>query len=428
MIDEKYVQKIYKNMEEILKEKIISRTEYIDTIEKYFGTPLIKVIIWQRRVGKSSLLKKILREFCQQRGIAKENIFYINKELPDFDDIVDYESLKTVFSLFLKHTDPKQKIVIAIDEIQDIQEREKFINGYLAKYQERCEIFITGSNSFLLSGELSTYLTGRYIEFPIFPLSFTEFCIFKWEKNKKSKQNFLEYLQFGGLPAIFKMQYDKDPIYPYLLGVYNTIISKDIIQHYQIRNIAFFRDLYKYTLSNIGNIISGKTIRDYLKSQNIAISTDTVLNFLHYAEETFLLYKIRSVNPETKKYFEIYNKYYVGDLGLRNALVGFDFKRDIGKLLENYVYLILQRKGYSVMIWRLKNWQEIDFIAEKWWIKKYFQVCYLLWDEQTMEREYRSLEAINDNREKFVVSFDDIDHGIHKGIKHISILDIEDLI
>jgi predicted AAA+ superfamily ATPase len=220
------------------------------------------------------------------------------------------------------------------------------------------------------------------------------------------------------------MEYSSEIIFSYLLSIYNTIVLKDIIQYNNISNINFFRDLYKYTLSNIWNIVSWKKIKDYLKSQWINLWNDTVLNFLHYWENAFLLNKVYSVNPNNKKIFEIYNKYYASDLGLRNSLVWFNLKEDIWKLIENYVFLELKRNGYEVKIWRLKNWKEIDFMTEKLWIIKYFQVCYLLWGEETMSREYSSLEEINDNWEKYVVSFDDIDFWVYKWIKWVNVMRI----
>jgi predicted AAA+ superfamily ATPase len=264
------------------------------------------------------------------------------------------------------------------------------------------------------------------MEFPIYPLSFQEFCFFK--KEPESRQNFVEYLKYGGLPGIFRMEYSDEVIFSYLFSVYNTIFVKDIIHHNVIKNVAFFEDLYKYTLSNIGNIITGESIKNYLKSQHIAMGNETILNFLHYGQETFLLNKVGSVNPDTKQYFEIYNKYYAGDLGLRNAFVGYTFDKDIGKLMENYVYLELKRHGYEVKIGRLFNKKEIDFIAEKHGIIKYFQVCYLMGDEKTMAREYSPLEEIHNSWEKFVVSFDEIDHGIHNGIKWVSVMNLNTLL
>ena len=412
-------------IQKILQENIIDRDFYLNRINKYLNTPLIKVLIGQRRVWKSSILKSVIQKLVENSEILIENIFYINKELPVFDDVKNYDNLKEKFEKFLQNK-KEWKIFVWIDEIQEIIGWEKFINALLADYWENIEIFITWSNSFLLSWELATYLTWRYIEFNILPLSYSEFSIFKNEE--KSKKLFLEYLKFGWLPAIFKMEYSEEVIFPYLLWVYNTIVLKDIIAYHNIKNVSFFKDLYKYTLANIWNIVSWKSIKDYLKSQNIAIWNETVLNFLEYALDTFILNKVYSVNPETKKYFEIYNKYYSGDLGLRNALVWFDLKIDIWNLLENYVYLELKRNNYEVKIWRLKSGKEIDFMATKNWITKYFQVCYLLGWEETIKREYSSLEEIRDNWEKYVVSFDDIDFWISNGIKHINIMDLEEVL
>ncbi len=412
-------------IQKILNEKITNRKFYIDKIKKYLNTPLIKVLVGQRRVWKSSILKLIIQKLYSEKQIPKENFFYINKELPDFDDIKNYEDLKNKFNEFLK-TKKEWKIFVWIDEIQEIIWWEKFINWLLAEYQENIEIFITWSNSFLLSWDLATYLTWRYIEFYIYPLNFEEFCDFKQEK--KTKSNFLDYLKFWWLPAIFKMEHSEDVIFWYLLWVYNTIVLKDIIQYHKIRNIAFFRNLYKYVLANIWNIISWKSIKDYLKSQNITIGNETVLNFLQYAQETFILHKVYSVNPETKKYFEIYNKYYTTDLWLRNALVWFNLAKDIWKLIENYVFLELKRNEYEVKIWRLKSWKEIDFIAKKNGIIKYFQVCYLLNWEETIKREYSALEEISDNWEKYVVSFDEIDFWINNWIKHINVMNLQEVL
>ncbi len=412
-------------IQEILKENIIDRNFYISHILKYINSPLIKVLIWQRRVWKSTILKSIIKHLYNSNSIKENNFFYINKELPLYDHIKNYEDLKKEFNIFLKNTS-EWKIFVWIDEIQDIIWWEKFINWLLAKYAEKIEIFITWSNSFLLSSELSTYITWRYIDFYIYPLSFKEFCNFK--NSLETKENFIEYLKYWGLPAIFKMDYSDEVIFSYLVSVYSTIVLKDIIQYNNIKNINFFKDLYKYTLSNIWNIVSWKKIKDYLKSQNISLWNDTVLNFLHYWENTFILNKVYSVNPDTKKYFEIYNKFYAWDLWLRNSLVWFDFKKDIWKLLENYVFLELKRNWYNLKIWRLSSGKEIDFIAEKNWITKYFQVCYLLWSEETMNREYAPLQEIKDNWGKYVVSFDDIDLWISEWIKHINVMKISEVL
>lgn len=413
-------------IDEIIKENIIDRTFYTSRIQKYLWSPVIKVLVWQRRVWKSYILKGIIKHLVQTNKMSKDNIFYINKELPVFDNVKNYEDLKDKFSTF-KEGKSSGKIFIGIDEVQEITGWEKFINWLLAEYGENIEIFITGSNSSLLSSELATYISGRYIEFHILSLSFDEFCTFK-NNAAHTQANFLEYLKYGWLPGIFRMQWDDETIFHYLRWVYNTIVLKDIISHNNIKNTNFFEELYKFSLSNIGSVFSAKSISDYLKSQKIKISVDSVLNYLKYAEDSFLLNKIYSVSPETKKIFEIYNKYYVGDIWLRNSLVWFDLKKDIGKLMENYAFLELKRHWYAIRIGRLSSWKEIDFIAEKNGITKYFQVCYLLSGEETIKREYSSLEEVRDNWEKYVVSFDEINFWVSGWIKHLNIMHMSEVL
>jgi len=408
---------------EILKEKILERPFYNDWLKKYLGSNVIKVITWMRRVWKSYILKYLIQDIIKTFYTTQNNVFYINKEDLEFDSIRDYNDLYSEFKNFLQNIDKDKKIFIWIDEIQEIKWWEKFINSILSTYQKDAEIFITGSNSNMLSSELSTLITGRYIEFEVYPLNYSEYSIFSW--NEKSRELFLEYIKYGWLPWIFGVNKDEKIIFDYLKWIYSTILLKDIVANFWLRNIDFFENLYKYIFANVWNIFSAKSISDYLKSQKVKISPETVLNYLDYGLKVYMLELVKAVNPDTKKYFEIYNKYYIWDLGLRNSLVWFNFKRDIWKILENYVFLELKRNRYSIKIWRLSNGKEIDFIAEKNWIIKYFQVCYLLGWEYTIEREYSSLEEINDNWEKYVVSFDDVDFWVSNWIKHIKIFDLE---
>lgn len=413
-------------IEEILNSKIISRPFYQEKIKKFFWAKLIKVLVGQRRVGKSYILRNIIQYYAKENNIPKNNIFYINKEYSIFDNIKDYESLKELFESFLKNADIKSKLFIAIDEAQEIIWWEKFINSKLLEYWNNAEIFVTWSNSNMLSSELATLLSGRYIEFEIYPLSFSEFCNFKWVES--SKQEFYEYMKYGWLPWIFNLHYEEEVIFSYLRSVYDTIVLKDIVWHYQIKNIAFFHNLYKYIFANISFIFSAKSISDYLKAQNISITTDSVLNFLQYWEDTFVLNKVVSYRPDTKKFFQIYNKYYVWDIWLRNAISGFNATNGFWKILENYVYLVLKRFWYEVKIWRLKWDKEVDFIAEKQWIIKYFQVAYILANDEVVEREFSSLEMIYDSWEKYVISMDDISFWVRNGIKHINIMNIEEVL
>ncbi len=411
---------------EILKENIIKRPYYNELLKKYLDTNVIKVITWMRRVWKSYLLKYLIQDIVRQNFTTQNNIFYINKEDLEFDFIKNYSDLYEEFKKFLENIDTTKKIFIWIDEIQEISWWEKFINSILWTYKEKIEIFITWSNSNMLSSELSTLITWRYIELEVYPLSYSEYSIFSWKQ--KSKDLFLEYLKYWWLPWIFWVNKEEKIVFDYLKWIYSTILLKDIVASFWLRNIDFFENLYKYIFANIWNIFSAKSISDYLKWQKVKISPETVLNYLDYWLKVYMLELVKSVEPDTKKYFEIYNKYYIWDLWLRNCLVWFEFKRDIWKILENYVFLELKRKWYNIKIWRLQNGKEIDFIAEKNGIIKYFQVCYLLATDETILREYSPLEEIKDNWEKYVISFDDIDFWVSNGIKHIKIYDLENVL
>ena len=413
-------------IKEILKEKIIERKFYLQQIKNFLDTKIVKVLVGQRRVGKSYILKLLIQKLSKK--ISINNFFYINKEDLTWDSVKTYQDLQIEFEKFLKQIDENKKIFVWIDEIQEIQDWEKFITHLQTKYQN-IEIFITWSNSDLLSWDLATKLTWRYVEIKVFPLDLKEFSIFKQEKI--SKQLFLDYLKYGWLPGIFEVKYNDKAIFDYLKWVYNTIILKDIVKYYNMKNIDFMDSLYKFIFSNIGNIFSAKTISDYLKSQKIKISVDSILLYLQYATKAFLINLVKSQDPKTKKYFEIYNKYYVQDLGLRNAIVGVNFANDIWWLLENYVYLVLRKNGYDVKIWRLKIYDketkkykniEIDFIAEKDGKTKYIQVATSVLDEKTRTRELKPLQSLNDNWEKCIVHFDDIDYWEKEWIKFVNVL------
>ncbi len=399
--------------------------KYSEKIEKFLGKPVIKVLSGMRRVGKSSLLKSVIQNLVTSGQYKSEDIFYLNKESYEWDHIRTYHDLMELFLTFEKKGD-HGKILVAIDEIQDIEEWERFIRSIFSDKQDTIDIIITGSNSTLLSGELATFLTGRYVEFKIFPLDFEEYTLFR--NKTPTDALFLEYLHYGWLPGIIRMWRDEESIYEYLHGIYSTILLKDIVRHFGLRNVAFFEDLYRYLFSNIGSVFSAKSISDYLLSQKIKLSPETILTYLEYGQKAYLIHLIKAEDPATKKYFEIYNKYYVSDIGLRNSLIGWNPARDIGKVLENFVYLELIRAGYSVRIGRLKNGKEIDFVAEKWGIIKYFQITYKLWEETTIEREYSALESLDDHWEKYVISMDTMSFGVRNGIKHLQILDLQSVL
>lgn len=406
-------------MDKIFQKQLQSRSYYLEKIKKFFFTPFVKVLIGQRRVGKTALLIQTLQCLVNEKDVSKEDIFYMNKEYPDFDDVKTYQDLNTILIPFIEK-DEHYKI-IALDEIQEIENWEKSINGILSKY-EKVDIYITGSNSHLLSGELATLLSGRYVEIPIFPMTYQE----TKEVIQNSHLSFLEYLQYGWLPEVY-FQKDEDVKFSYLQSVYNTIILKDVISRNQIKNQHFFSLLYKYIFKSIGNIFSAKNISDYLKSQKIDISVNSVLEYLKYGEFAFVLNQVKSQEIKTKKLFTIHNKYYVGDLGVRNALVWFKTSEDIWWILENYVYLVLRKYGYTITIGRIQNY-EVDFIAEKQGKLMYFQIATSIMDDATREREYYSLKQIHDNRPKYVVSMDDFDFWVSDGIQHLMIQNLEEIL
>lgn len=389
--------------------KYIKRPIYINQVKPFIDKNVIKVIIGQRRVGKSYLLFQIMDEI--KKLDKQANIIYINKELNKFDKIKNYQHLLS----YIKNKTKGSKNYILIDEIQDIEKFEKALRSLGAK--EKYDIYCTGSNANLLSGELASYLSGRYIEIKIFSLSYFEFLQF--HKLKDNQESFLKYIKYGGLPYLINLELTDDIVYHYLKSIYNTIILKDVVNRYNIRNISFLENLISYLAGNTGSLVSAKKISDFLKSQKINISPNIVLDYLSFLVNAFFIFKVSRSDIQGKKIFEINDKYYFEDLGLRHSVV--DYKQpDINKILENLVFLHLQILGYKVTIGKLKE-KEIDFVCEKQNKKVYIQVAYLITDENK-KREFGNLLDIKDNYPKIVISADElIDNKGYKGIKHLNI-------
>ncbi len=405
--------------------EIFKRKRYLSFLQGFAFTPVIKVLTGLRRVGKSSLLQSYLDEQKEAESLESDDIFYVNKDDFSFAFIKNATDLHQYFEDWYQKK-KRSRFIVALDEVQEIDEWERIVNGLLAKYQQQVDIIITGSNASMLSGDLATLLSGRYVTLRVYPLSFTEYS--DATQSKPANQTFEKYLQRGGMPGLLHIPDNPEFTKAYLSDIYSTILLKDIVEHFSVRNVEFLEQLYQYIFTNIGCVISAKKISDYLKSQKISHSVDTVLQYLHYGQEAFLLQKVKSSDPGSKKIFEIYQKYYVGDLGIRNSIVGYSPARDKGRVLENYVYLQLMTYGWNVMIGRLKNKKEIDFIAEKNGIIKYFQVCYLLADERVIDREYSALESVHDSWGKYVLSLDEMEMGIRNGIKHYKIYEIEQIL
>lgn len=390
----------------------ISRPIYLNRISPFIGQNLIKVLIGQRRVGKSYLLLQLMDRILEKEPRAA--ILYINKELHEFEGIDDHTSLNKYLG---DHIKPGMRNYIFIDEIQDIIGFEKSLRSLQAKGEH--DIYITGSNAFLLSGELATYLSGRYIEFKIFGLTYNEFLNFRQEEE--SPDVFFQYLKFGGLPYLVNLELKDESVFDYLRNIYAAILFKDVVARHSIRNVALLESLVRYIADNIGNLLSAKSVSDFLKAQKISVSPNVILNYLSFLEEAFFILKVNRTELRGKKILEIGQKYYFEDLGLRHALLGYR-TTDIGKVLENIVYLHLRVAGYEVHVGKYDD-KEIDFVCQRGNDKLYIQVTYLLADERTIKREFGNLELISDNYPKYVLSMDEQAQGNRNGIEHLHVRD-----
>lgn len=390
--------------------EIINRQAYSDCIRPFIDKNVIKVLTGQRRVGKSCILQQIAGEIRAEQPEA--NIIFINMEFREFRHLRTDEAM---FDYLEDKLRTDRKNYLFIDEVQEIEGFENVLRSVQAK--EQADIFITGSNAKMLSGELATYLSGRYVEFHIHSLSYEEFLLFH---RLSDDDNALRlYLTYGGMPYLANLPLEDDMAFEYLRNIYATIILKDVVSRERIRNVDFLDSLLTYTADNVGNLFSAGNISRYLKSQHVNISPLVVINYLHALANAFIINKVERVDVAGLKKFEIGNKYYFEDLGLRNCRLSFNYARDIGRLMENAVYLHLRRLSYDVYVGRVGQ-QEVDFVGIKGGRRIYVQVAYLIADEQTRKREFGNLQAIADNYPKYVVSLDPLLSASDiNGIKHL---------
>jgi len=343
---------------------VYKRKIYLDRIEPFIGKPVVKVITGMRRVGKSVFLKQII-EHLHEKNVRDEDILYIDKELLAFDFLRDYRDLETYITEKLP-PGPGQKYLL-VDEIQEIDQWERVINSRLN--QGELDIFITGSNAHLLSSDLATLISGRYIQFPLYSLGFSEFLQFRGENKGALAGEFQHYLRYGGLPGIHNFAFESvspghaDIIYQYIRSIYDTILIKDIIRRHSVRNVYLLENINHYIFDNIGSIFSSKRVSDYLKSERLKIGVDTVQNYISFLLGTFSVFKVPRFDIKGKRLLEYNEKYFAGDIGMRNAILSYR-AADISGILENIVFLELKRRGYRVTVVKLDN-LEIDFIAER---------------------------------------------------------------
>lgn len=389
------------------------RPLYTTSIDQYLGSKVVKVLTGQRRVGKSYILRQTAMHLMQQ-GVSGNNIVFINRELTAFDFIENYQNLDSFIRLYRQELKPEGRIYIFIDEVQDIDGWERVVNSLSQDYTEDYEVFITGSNSKMFSGELSTLLSGRYVEFRIYPLSYDEYA--NVHQLSVGKQSYMQYMADGGYPELVHFS-SSDVKRSYISGLKDTVLLKDIIRRYTIRDVRLLEDLFAYLVNNSSNLLSVANITNFIKSKGRKTSYDTVSAYLGYIEEVYLAHRAMRYNIKGKETLSGSYKYYMNDLSFKNYLyAGLGY--GTGYLLENLVYLELLRHGFDVYVGSIRD-KEVDFVAVKNDRIVYVQATYLLIDEHTIEREYAPLELIADNYEKIVVSLDDLQLPSRNGIKHV---------
>ena len=393
-----------------------TRNTYLHKITEFIDKPFIKVITGIRRCGKSSILQ-LLKQTILNNGVEQDQIIYLNFESFENSDLMEAKLLYQHVKNKITNT---KKYYVLLDEIQEVVEWEKAVNSFLVDFN--IDIYITGSNSHLLSSELATLIAGRYVEFQVQTLSFQEYLQFHkiYKKDHQTIQNaFNQYLRMGGFPVIHTGTYTFETAYKIVYDIYSSAVLRDTIQRHQIRDIELLERVIKYVFDNIGNSFSGKNIADYFKSQQRKMDVNTVYNYLHALESAFIIHRIPRYDIKGKEILKTQEKYFVGDTSLIYAVMGYK-DRLIGGILENIVMLELKRRDYKVYIGKIGT-KEIDFIAEKGNSKVYIQVAYLLPEQSTIDREFSPLISIKDNYPKYVVTMDPLWKDNIEGIKHINI-------
>ena len=396
---------------------MIKREMYMKRIRPFIGNDLIKVMTGIRRAGKSVMLELIQEELIAS-GIDADNFICIN-----FEDLRNVHLLNAMalHEEILKRAEQlKGKVYLFFDEIQEVEDWEKCINSFRVSLD--CDIYITGSNAKLLSGELATYLGGRYVEFVIYPFSFLEFLELYHTVNPTAsvQECFQKYLLVGGMPYLSNIRYEEEPSKQYLSDLFNSVQLKDIVKRNKVRDVDLLERIIAYVMANVGTTFSASSLVKFLKNEHRTTSTDTVLNYIKYCCDSYLFYQVKREDLQGKQILTTNEKYYIADHGIREAVFGGNM-RDINLVLENIVYMELVRRGYSVTVGKTGT-KEIDFVCDKRGEKVYVQVAYLLADESTVNREFGVYDTIRDNFPKYVVTMDEIDMS-RNGIKHRNIRD-----
>jgi predicted AAA+ superfamily ATPase len=384
-------------------------------IRPFIGKELIKVLTGVRRSGKSVMLELVREELTAAGARAGQCISFNFEEMSNAR-LTTAEALRAEIMELARNIDGKAYLFF--DEIQEVDEWERCVNSLRVELD--CDIYITGSNARLLSGELATYLAGRYVEFVIYPFSFAEFSELYQEVNGQTPASdiFFKYLTIGGMPYLSNLRYAEQPSRQYLQDLYNSVVLKDVVKRNKIREVDLLERIIAYIAANVGTTFSGTSIARYFKSENRAVSPETILNYIKACEDAYLFYRVKRQDLQGKKILSSNEKYYIADHGIREAVFGGN-RRDINLILENIVYMEMLRRGYNVTVGKTTT-KEIDFVGEKQGKMLYVQTAYLLASPDTIEREFGAYAGIRDNFPKYVVSLDDFDMS-KDGVKHMNI-------
>lgn len=396
---------------------MIERPLYLNKIMPFVDTPFVKILTGVRRCGKSTILKMIQKKLKEEHHITGEQILSYRFDSMEYEDMTSKELYQELKTKILN----TKKTYLFLDEIQEINGWEKVVNTLASDYD--VDIYITGSNSRMMSSEISTYLTGRYVTFYIYTLSFDEYLTFKksYSTIYNIKQEFNQYVRLGGFPATHLQEYSQDEVYTIVRDIYNSTIFSDIVRRNQVKKIDQLERVVKYTYNNVGNTFSAKSISNYLKSEQRKIDNETVYSYLEKLQKAYILHRCSRYDLQGKSILKTQEKFYLADISLRYAVLGYTID-SVASSLENIVYLELKRRGYDVCIGKYKD-KEIDFVATKQNEKIYVQVTQEIKSEKTQKREYEQLLEIKDNYPKYVVLTDDFAGGNYQGIKTMHITD-----
>lgn len=396
---------------------MIDRPLYLDKIMPFVDTPFVKILTGVRRCGKSTILKMIIKKLREEKHVDDEQILSYRFDSMEYEDMTTKELYLELKSKIIQ----SKKTYLFLDEIQEIEGWEKVVNTLASDFD--VDIYITGSNSRMMSSEISTYLTGRYITFHIYTLSFEEYLMFKksYTTLKDLKQEFSQYVRLGGFPATHLQDYSQDEVYTIVKDIYNSTIFSDIVRRNQVKKIDQLERVVKYTFNNIGNTFSAKSISNYFKSEQRKIDNETVYSYLEKLQKAYILHKCSRYDLQGKDILKTQEKFYLADVSLRYSVLGYTVD-SVAASLENIVYLELKRRGYDVYIGKIKD-KEIDCVATKQNEKIYVQVTQEIKSEKTQKREYEQLLEIRDNYPKYVVMADNFAGGNYEGIKTMNIVD-----